>query len=244
MIIINTTPQKVTDANSGIVFPSDPSRVATVEAEYTPLFGLNNDGSNDHMFVCSRTFKQVQNEPQQKEGVMYIVTIPVQQALPHRTDFLLAGPPIRDDKGIIIKNDGFIKGCTSTPVMSVSTTRPITFGFNITGTFESIINTTPHEIKEYETGKRFPPDLAHEIRVIEVLEPFTTITVDGSEIMIYERTLGALHNEPVQKHGVYYLVSMLVQQAAPHRSDFLCVGELVRGPNRSILGCKGFVGQK
>ena len=101
-----------------------------------------------------------------------------------------------------------------------------------------IINTTPHAITDVVSGMTFPSDPNHQIRISETLVPRGFL---GS-IPLFSRTFGELYNLPLDtKPNQYYLVSLLVKQARPQRSDLLSPGELIRDEKGVIIGCKGFI---
>jgi len=59
-------------------------------------------------------------------------------------------------------------------------------------------------------------------------------------IPLTETVFGEVEGLPEYKKGTYYIVSSLVAQACPDRSDLLIVNETVRDEQGRICGCKSF----
>ena len=108
------------------------------------------------------------------------------------------------------------------------------------------INTCPHEIKEITSNTVFPPDPDNQVRVQTERDHSHSVSLDtelyGSEkqVAIYKKTYGALSYTPPVKEGVIYIVSVLVKQACPDRSDFVSPSDLFRNNRGEVIGCKGF----
>ena len=104
----------------------------------------------------------------------------------------------------------------------------------------TIINTTPHAITEVISGITYPSDPNHQVRISETL--IAKGFLGSTQTPLFSRMFGELYNLPLDiKPNQYYLVSLLVKQARPQRSDLLCPGELVRDEKGVIIGCKGFI---
>ena len=96
MRIINFTPHDIevikNDGNV-IIFPSEgvirlhEEREKTGDVNGIPVFRKKFGGSN---------------LPPKRDGIYYIVSLPVAQAFPERHDFLVPDQLVRDDKGLVI----------------------------------------------------------------------------------------------------------------------------------------------
>lgn len=69
------------------------------------------DGSTKDITVSKTIYKDIIGLPKEKEGVMYIVSAVVLNALQHkndnRTDIIAPGKPIKDSNGAYIGCEGF-----------------------------------------------------------------------------------------------------------------------------------------
>ncbi len=61
-------------------------------------------------------------------------------------------------------------------------------------------------------------------------------SIDG--IPVSRVQMGAVENLPARQQGVTYIVSHIVLQACPERSDLVKPGELVRNEQGEVIGCK------
>jgi hypothetical protein len=61
--------------------------------------------------------------------------------------------------------------------------------------------------------------------------------IEGVETFFTE--LGSVENLPPREEGSLFIVSRMVLDACPDRSDLLCPGELVRDAQGRVIGCKG-----
>ncbi|MFW6025472.1 MAG: hypothetical protein ACOCRX_03950 [Candidatus Woesearchaeota archaeon] len=61
---------------------------------------------------------------------------------------------------------------------------------------------------------------------------------DWIQIPLTKTVFGNIHGLPEYKTGIYYIVSSLVAQACPDRSDLLIPNESVRGEDGWIIGVK------
>jgi len=95
--IINLTPHEVRlvddEGNTIAVFPSEGVvRLSEHREKIAEINGIS---------VYKKTFGAAELPPQ-KEGVYYIVSLPVAQAFPERDDFLIPDQLVRDEKGRVI----------------------------------------------------------------------------------------------------------------------------------------------
>lgn len=106
-------------------------------------------------------------------------------------------------------------------------------------------NLTPHEVKIYKLNGTVP-DLDV---VIEAGEEVARVSceyikvdkkVDG--IDLYHPVFGEITGLPDYEEGVYLLVSAMVREALPLRSDLVSPGQLLRDDNGNVVGCLGLVG--
>lgn len=102
----------------------------------------------------------------------------------------------------------------------------------------SVINKTPHQVhivdencqlvRTYEKG-----DSQIRLAVKTVQD---TALVDGTPTSRTE--FGEPEGLPEFVEGVFYIVSQLVKNALPNRTDLLVPAEVVRDEKGNILGCK------
>nr|DAU83511.1 MAG TPA: hypothetical protein [Caudoviricetes sp.] len=106
-------------------------------------------------------------------------------------------------------------------------------------------NLTPHEVKIFKLNG-VTPDLDV---VIEAGEEVARVSceyikvdkkVDG--IDLYRTVFGEVTGLPAYEEGVYLLVSTMVREALPLRSDLVSPGQLLRDDNGNVIGCLGLVG--
>lgn len=102
-MIINLCSHDVTEINSGVTFP--PSGIVA-RLERKDIFV----GFIDGVPVTRANFGKVNNLPEQKDGVYYIVSKHVVDALPDRDDLLAPGPVVRDERHFPIGCNGFMAG--------------------------------------------------------------------------------------------------------------------------------------
>ena len=101
----------------------------------------------------------------------------------------------------------------------------------------NIINTTPHNIIDVESGIEFEKTDTV-VRVSEKIEKSSEI----NNINIYSRKFGDVQGLPSKTKNTYYIVSLMVAQACPDRDDLLIPGQPVRDSDGKIIGCRGFFG--
>ena len=99
-----------------------------------------------------------------------------------------------------------------------------------------VINCTPHDINIIlDNGENIVIEASGIVaRVSTVLSPRGMI----GNIPLSETRFGEVENLPEPKYGTRYLVSRLVMEACPERSDLLVPGECVRDEEGKIIGCK------
>lgn len=99
-----------------------------------------------------------------------------------------------------------------------------------------IINTTPHAVNVVDT----------EGKVIRTFKPLISVrlsakTVDAGEldgIRLTRTEYGNPEGLPEMANDVYYIVSAMVKNALPGRSDLLVPAEQVRDSEGRIIGCR------
>lgn len=104
-----------------------------------------------------------------------------------------------------------------------------------------IRNLTPHAVTlQGVDGKSItlPPD-GPAPRLSVTRTPLQSVTVDGVELPVCRPTLGQTVGLPDPEAGVILLVSALVAEANPHRSDLASPGELIRDAAGIIVGARG-----
>ena len=106
-------------------------------------------------------------------------------------------------------------------------------------------NLTPHEVCIYKLNGTVP-DLDV---VIEASETIARVSceyikvdkkVDG--IDLYRPVFGEVTGLPEYSEGIYLLVSAMVREALPLRSDLVSPGQLLRNDKGEVIGCLGLVG--
>lgn len=106
-------------------------------------------------------------------------------------------------------------------------------------------NLTPHEVCIYKLNG-VTPDLD---LVIEAGEEVARVsceymkvdkTVEG--VNLYRPVFGEVTGLPDYEEGVYLLVSTMVREALPLRSDLVSPGQLLRNDKGEVIGCLGLVG--
>lgn len=106
-------------------------------------------------------------------------------------------------------------------------------------------NLTPHEVKIYKLNGT-TPDLDVIIEASEVVARVSCeyIKVDkkADGIDLYRPVFGEVTGLPEYSKGVYLLVSAMVREALPLRSDLVSPGQLLRDDDGNVIGCLGLVG--
>lgn len=106
-------------------------------------------------------------------------------------------------------------------------------------------NLTPHEVCVYKLNGVTPDlDLVIEAggAVARVSCEYMKVdkTVEGVDM--YRTVFGEVTGLPDYEEGVYLLVSAMVREALPLRSDLVSPGQLLRDDNGNVIGCLGLVG--
>lgn len=97
MKIINCTPHEINVVtDKGIVTYPKTDNVANIPV--SPVTKMTIGGVN----IVDTEFGELTGLPDQQEDTMFIVSRMVKSAVPHRTDLLVPGIPVRDEKGTII----------------------------------------------------------------------------------------------------------------------------------------------
>ena len=102
---------------------------------------------------------------------------------------------------------------------------------------ENIVNMTPHAVvlldKEDKVVKTFEPS-GSSVR----LSSKTVEVGKIGEIRLTETVYGNPEGLPEMANDVYYIVSAMVKNALPGRSDLLVPAEQVRDSDGRIIGCR------
>ena len=100
-----------------------------------------------------------------------------------------------------------------------------------------IVNLTPHEVRLVDEEGNTIAVFSSEgvVRLSEHREKIAEI----NNIPIYKKRFGSTELPP-QKEGVYYIVSLPVAQAFPHRNDFIIPDQLVRDEKGRVIGARSF----
>ena len=102
MTIINLTPHSITvvpDGGGAIVYPAPPPGVS---AARVVVVSTRDGDLPDGCPTVRMSRGDVQHLPDPADGVMYIVSRMVADAVPSRRDLLVPGAPVRDAHGAII----------------------------------------------------------------------------------------------------------------------------------------------
>lgn len=109
--------------------------------------------------------------------------------------------------------------------------------------FSKVINLTPHRIDIVNSDGvivfSIPPSSSSlPARLPETEEIVGTVSVNGIDIPIVRKSWGSIEL-PEPQEGTLFIVSNIVKQAFPHRSD-LITPVTVRDSNGQIVGCVKF----
>ena len=107
--LVNLTPHPITlfverDREGEVKVTIPPSGIIArcqEEVEFMGVVSFEVNGTINHIPVLHKSLKEVVNLPEPKEGVMYIVSLPVAQAV-GRLDVLAIGESVRDENGRVI----------------------------------------------------------------------------------------------------------------------------------------------
>jgi hypothetical protein len=102
-----------------------------------------------------------------------------------------------------------------------------------------VINMTPHDVNVIEDGivKTTFPASGMQVRLSSQTVDTGKI-VDGVRITTTE--LGEPQGLPEFKEGTFLIVSLIVKNSLPQRSDLLVPAEAVRDEQGRIIGCQSF----
>lgn len=107
-------------------------------------------------------------------------------------------------------------------------------------------NITPHEVKIFKLNGT-APDLnliieANEEMVARVSCEYIKVDKKVDGIDLYRPVFGEVTGLPEYSEGTYLLVSTMVREALPLRSDLVSPGQLLRDDDGNVIGCLGLVG--
>lgn len=115
-----------------------------------------------------------------------------------------------------------------------------------------LVNLTPHTIHLYQrqpAAFRDPLEIKSEgiARATEIVEPIDDLhwCVFGDcgmhdHIPLVNKRYGAVDGLPDPKPHVAYIVSQVVADACPDRTDLLVPHDMVRDDAGRVIGCRGF----
>lgn len=106
-------------------------------------------------------------------------------------------------------------------------------------------NLTPHEVKIYKLNGTVPDlDVVIEAggAVARVSCEYIKVDKKVEGIDMYRTVFGEVTGLPDYEEGVYLLVSTMVREALPLRSDLVSPGQLLRDNDGNVIGCLGLVG--
>lgn len=97
-----------------------------------------------------------------------------------------------------------------------------------------IINLTPHTIRVQD--KTFEPS-----GTISRCREATLSVGEFEGIKLIRRTYGSVIDLPDSQPDTLYIVSMLVREALPERTDLASPGTLIRDENGQIIGAENLI---
>lgn len=107
---------------------------------------------------------------------------------------------------------------------------------------KAIVNLTPHTINLMPAGPTGPvvtiPPSGQVARCTVDRVQVGTVTVDGISIPINQTRFGQVEYLPEPQPDTIYIVSALVAQAVPDRSDVFVVDDAVRDEQGRIIGAR------
>lgn len=101
----------------------------------------------------------------------------------------------------------------------------------------SFKNLTPHTINLLSTTGE--PVLTLQSEGIARCAVSQVLVREESGVALFTQRFGAVDGLPEEEEGTILIVSLLVRQALPDRSDLASPGELVRDSAGNPVGCKG-----
>ena len=103
-----------------------------------------------------------------------------------------------------------------------------------------IVNLTPHDVTVVNGDHHQTiPASGSVARVDTVSTPAGVLFNGKSPIALTRTSYGAVVGLPDYQSGTYYIVSALVRQAVPHRTDVYSPSGLVRDAAGKVIGCSG-----
>jgi hypothetical protein len=116
-----------------------------------------------------------------------------------------------------------------------------------------VVNYTPHAVRLLR-----PDGTLHQIfeslgiaRADETNEPLPPMEWDPfgdcgmhDHLPLVARTFGVVSGLPEPKDGIAYIVSQIIADLCPGRSDLLVPALVVRGPDGQVIGCKAFASRR
>lgn len=106
-------------------------------------------------------------------------------------------------------------------------------------------NLTPHEVCIYDmVGTEYDLNLVIEAgeEVARVACKYQKVDKVVEGVAIYRTVFGEVTGLPDYEEGIYLLVSTIVREALPLRSDLVSPGQLLRNEEGQVIGCLGLVG--
>ena len=99
--IVNLTPHPITIATENAVIEIPPSgKIARCVESITELEPI--EYQEHHIKAQVKSFGKIENLPGPEDGVIYIVSLPVAQAVKNRKDVFTIGDAIRNEKGQVV----------------------------------------------------------------------------------------------------------------------------------------------
>lgn len=104
-----------------------------------------------------------------------------------------------------------------------------------------LINLTPHDITIVQEGKPSItiPASGQVARVAETIKPVGLIDTPEGEVVLRHHYYGEIEGLPEPQPDTMFIVSLLVAQAAPYRTDVVSPSGLVRDTQGCPIGCEG-----
>lgn len=103
-----------------------------------------------------------------------------------------------------------------------------------------IINLTPHEVNIQTSGGiiNLPPSgvVPRLKTVVNNLQP---LNINGVAIQVAQTSFGDIENLPAPQPDTAYVVSAMVMNAVPGRTDLFAPGQAIRDDAGRIIGCQG-----
>lgn len=101
------------------------------------------------------------------------------------------------------------------------------------------VNLTPHVLHIYDAeGEKVILAIEPSIPAARCAFQSKQVGTRGG-VPLFAMTFGEVRWLPAPKKDTIYIVSMLVRNAVPHRTDVASPGELIRDPKGQVIGSKG-----